>query len=104
MPPATSIRTTRRWSWSASVHRRAAGTHQAGLQPRLGHHSMFTQVVAQRLGLEWDLVLGLSVLEGICLTVVLMLLVERYLFCAPVVAHRAPRLAHPPPTPLPRSE
>jgi hypothetical protein len=38
---------------------------------------MFTQVIAQRLGWDWDLILGLSVLEGICLTVVLMLLVER---------------------------
>ena len=54
---------------------------------------MFTQVVAQRLGLESDLILGLSVLEGIGLTVVLMLLVERYLFCAAVVADRARRPA-----------
>jgi len=56
---------------------------------------MFTQVVAQRLGLESDLILGLSVLEGICLTVVLMLLVERYLFSAAIVAHRARPPAHP---------
>jgi hypothetical protein len=61
---------------------------------------MFTQVVAQRLGLESDLILGLSVLEGISLTVVLMLLFERYLFSAAVVAHRAARA--PPPTRLKR--
>jgi len=41
---------------------------------------MFTLVIAQRLGLESDLTLGLSLLEGVCLTVALMLLVERYLF------------------------
>ncbi|HJU30874.1 MAG TPA: hypothetical protein VJ740_05445 [Hyphomicrobiaceae bacterium] len=41
---------------------------------------MFTLVVAQKLGLSSDWVLGLSVLEGVCLTVVLMLLAERFLF------------------------
>jgi hypothetical protein len=51
---------------------------------------MFTQVIAQRLGLESDLILALSVLEGLGLTVVLMLLVERYLFSAAVLSHRPP--------------
>jgi hypothetical protein len=43
---------------------------------------MFTVVIAQRLGVQSDLVTGLSLLEGICLTIVLMLLAERYLFSA----------------------
>jgi len=43
---------------------------------------MFTLVVAQRLGFESELTLWLSVLEGVCLTIALMLLVERYLFSA----------------------
>ena len=60
---------------------------------------MFTQVIAQQLGLESDLILALSVLEGLSLTVVSMLLVERYLFPAPVASHRAPH-AGPPPPPL----
>ena len=59
---------------------------------------MFTQVIAQRLGLESDLILALSVLEGFGLTVVSMLLVERYLLPAPVSVHRAPHAAQPPPT------
>jgi hypothetical protein len=55
---------------------------------------MFTQVIAQRLGWDWDLILGLSVLEGICLTVVLMLLVERnHFFRFRLGAPRAPRRA-----------
>ena len=58
---------------------------------------MFTQVIAQRLGLESDLILALSVLEGLCLTVVLMLLVERHLFSGAVLPHRAPAAQHPPP-------
>ena len=41
---------------------------------------MFTLIIAQRLGLESDLILGLSLLEGVCMTIALMLLVERYLF------------------------
>jgi hypothetical protein len=41
---------------------------------------MFTLMIAQRLGLESDLILGLSVLEGVCTTIAVMLLVERYLF------------------------
>jgi hypothetical protein len=57
---------------------------------------MFTQVIAQRLGVESDLILALSVLEGLGLTVVSMLLAERYLFAAPPVAHRTP--PQPPPT------
>ena len=58
---------------------------------------MFTQVIAQRLGLESDLILALSVLEGLCLTVVLMLLVERHLFAAGVlIARQAPRNARQP--------
>jgi hypothetical protein len=60
---------------------------------------MFTQVIAQRLGLESDLILALSVLEGLCLTVVLMLLVERHLFPAAVLPDRAPGAAQPPPPP-----
>jgi hypothetical protein len=56
---------------------------------------MFTQVIAQRLGLESDLILALSVLEGLCLTVVLMLLAERYLFSAPALSHRPPGAARP---------
>jgi len=59
---------------------------------------MFTQVIAQRLGLESDLILALSVLEGLCLTVVLMLLVERHLFSSGVVSHRPPGAAQRPPT------
>jgi len=57
---------------------------------------MFTQVIAQRLGLESDLILALSVLEGLGLTVVLMLLVERYLFSAAVSSHRPPGAAQRP--------
>jgi hypothetical protein len=60
---------------------------------------MFTQVIAQRLGLESDLTLALSVLEGLCLTVVLMLLVERHVFSAAVSSQRPPGAAQPPPTP-----
>jgi hypothetical protein len=41
---------------------------------------MFTLMIAQRLGLESDLILGLSVFEGVCTTIAVMLLVERYLF------------------------
>jgi hypothetical protein len=41
---------------------------------------MFTFIIAQKLGLKSDLVLGLSVLEGVCMTIAVMLLVERYLF------------------------
>ena len=41
---------------------------------------MFTLVIAQKLGVESDLTLGFSIFEGVCLTVALMLLVERYLF------------------------
>ena len=41
---------------------------------------MFTLIIAQRLGLKSDFVLGLSVLEGVCMTIAVMLLVERYLF------------------------
>ena len=41
---------------------------------------MITLVIAQRLGLESNLTIGLSLLEGVCLTIVLMLLAERYLF------------------------
>lgn len=51
---------------------------------------MFTQVIAQRLGWEWDLILVLSVLEGLGLTIVLMLLVERYLLVAAGPSHRRP--------------
>jgi hypothetical protein len=51
---------------------------------------MFTLVVAQKLGLESDLTLGLSLLEGVCLTVALMLLVERYLFSTTSLASRSP--------------
>jgi hypothetical protein len=51
---------------------------------------MFTQVIAQRLGLESDLILTLSVLEGLGLTIVLMLLVERYLLTAAGTSHRPP--------------
>jgi len=46
---------------------------------------MFTLVVAQRLGLASDLTLGFSILEGVCVTVVLILLVERYLFSTPAL-------------------
>jgi hypothetical protein len=49
---------------------------------------MLTLVIAQRLGLQSDLTLGLSLLEGVCLTVVLMLLVERYLFSTQILASR----------------
>jgi hypothetical protein len=52
---------------------------------------VFTQVIAQRLGLESDLILALSVLEGLGLTVVLMLLVERHLFAAAGSSHRPTR-------------
>ena len=41
---------------------------------------MFTLMIAQRLGLESDLILGLSLIEGVGMTIALMLLVERYLF------------------------
>jgi hypothetical protein len=41
---------------------------------------MFTLIIAQRLGLKSDFVLGLSVFEGVCMTIAVMLLVERYLF------------------------
>jgi hypothetical protein len=41
---------------------------------------MFTLTIAQRLGFESDLILGLSVFEGVCMTIAVMLLVERYLF------------------------
>jgi hypothetical protein len=41
---------------------------------------MFTLIIAQKLGLKSDLMLGLSVLEGVCMTIAVMLLVERYLF------------------------
>ena len=41
---------------------------------------MFTLIIAQRLGLKSDLILGLSVFEGVCMTIAVMLLVERYLF------------------------
>jgi hypothetical protein len=41
---------------------------------------MFTLIIAQKLGLKSDLILGLSVLEGVCMTIAVMLLVERYLF------------------------
>jgi len=40
---------------------------------------MFTLIITQRLGLKSDFVLGLSVFEGICMTIAVMLLVERYL-------------------------
>ncbi|HEY7084040.1 MAG TPA: hypothetical protein VH519_04425 [Hyphomicrobiaceae bacterium] len=50
---------------------------------------MFTQVIAQRLGLASDLILTLSVLEGLGLTIVLMLLIERYLLAA-AGTHRPP--------------
>jgi hypothetical protein len=60
---------------------------------------MFTQVIAQRLGLESDLMLALSLLEGLCLTVVLMLLVERHLLRAVVLPHGSPGAAQPPPPP-----
>jgi len=59
---------------------------------------MFTQVIAQRLGWESDWILALSVLEGLCLTVVLMLLVERYLFGAAGLSQRAPGAAQHRPT------
>ena len=51
---------------------------------------MFTLVVAQRLGLSVDLAMGLAILEGVVLTIALMLLVERYLFSTPALAARAP--------------
>ena len=41
---------------------------------------MFTFIIAQKLGLKSDLILGLSVLEGVCMTIAVILLVERYLF------------------------
>ena len=41
---------------------------------------MFTLIIAQKLGVESDLTLGFSIFEGVCLTVALMLLVERHLF------------------------
>jgi len=55
-----------------------------------GDYSMFTLVIAQKLGLESDLTLGLSLLEGVCLTVALMLLVERCLFSTTSLASRSP--------------
>ena len=60
-----------------------------------GAYAMFTLVIAQRLGLESDLTLGLSLLEGVCLTIALMLLVERYLFSRrlPAIAPSAGRPA-----------
>jgi hypothetical protein len=45
-----------------------------------GGYCMFTFIIAQRLGLESNLILGLSILEGVCMTIALVLLVERYLF------------------------
>ena len=99
MPPATSIRTTRPWSWLASANRASDRIDQGRLQAAQGHPSMFTQVIAQRLGLESDLTLALSVLEGLGLTVVLMLLVERHVFSAAVLSQRPPGAAQPPPTP-----
>ena len=41
---------------------------------------MFTLMIAQRLGLASDLILGFSLLEGVCMTIAVMLLVERYMF------------------------
>jgi hypothetical protein len=52
---------------------------------------MFTFVIAQRLGVDSDLTLGLSILEGVCLTVALMLVVERYLFSTTYLASHKPR-------------
>ena len=40
---------------------------------------MFTLIIAQRLELNSDLILGLSVFEGVCMTIAVMLLIERYL-------------------------
>ena len=51
---------------------------------------MFTLVIAQRLGLQSDWTMAIAIGEGILLTIVLMLLAERYLFSAPVGAGRAP--------------
>jgi hypothetical protein len=45
-------------------------------------------VIAQRLGLESDLILALSLLEGLGLTVAFMLLAERYLFSTTSVVSR----------------
>lgn len=44
---------------------------------------MFTFVLAQRLGLQSDWITTIAIGEGILLTVVLMLLAERYLFSPP---------------------
>lgn len=49
---------------------------------------MFTLVIAQRLGLESDLTLGLALLEGVLLTIALMLLAERYLLSTTSVDSR----------------
>jgi len=51
---------------------------------------MFTFVIAQRLGFESDLTLGLSLLEGVCLTIVVMLMVERTLFSTTSPVSRTP--------------
>jgi hypothetical protein len=51
---------------------------------------MFTFVIAQKLGLVSDLTLGVSLLEGVCLTAALMLLAERYLFSTPSMSSPAP--------------
>lgn len=56
---------------------------------------MFTLVVAQKLGLSSDWVLGLSVVEGVCLTVALMLLAERFLFSTVVDAGSLARRKRP---------
>ena len=56
---------------------------------------MFTLVVAQKLGLSSDWVLGLSVLEGVCLTVVLMLLAERFLLAEALDASALARKKRP---------
>jgi hypothetical protein len=50
---------------------------------------MFTLVIAQRLGFQSDLTLVFSILEGVCLTVALMLLVERYLFSTTSMSSRS---------------
>ena len=51
---------------------------------------MFTFVIAQKLGLVSDLILALSLLEGVFLTVALMLLAERYLFSTAPITSSAP--------------
>jgi hypothetical protein len=58
---------------------------------------MFTFMIAQRLGLESDLILWLSVLEGVCMTIAVMLLVERYLFSP---TGNMPATAKGPPEPI----